>query len=179
MRRRNPAFLFGRCMECGHASAQAGRLVAGGEGVARQRPGRAVASSRSKAGDPVFRGPVMTATLIMYSLRAEPRDSRRERTARRANQHSAVHSNVQKYIRSPLPQIKSITRAVLCQTRGVAQRHETWCGMRWTRTCCGRTARTRTAKSCGPDASTLASSQREVSRWRRCQESPITGESTV
>ena len=36
----------------------------------------------------------------------------------------------------------------------------------------------RTAKSCGPDASTLASSFAEVSARRRWQKSPITGEST-
>ena len=38
----------------------------------------------------------------------------------------------------------------------------------------------RTAKSCGPDAPTLVSSWRRcfASRWRRWQESPVTGEST-
>jgi len=35
----------------------------------------------------------------------------------------------------------------------------------------------RTAKPCGPDAPTLASSVREVSRRRRWQESPVTEES--
>jgi hypothetical protein len=35
----------------------------------------------------------------------------------------------------------------------------------------------RTAKSCGPDAPTLASSWRERFRWRRWQTSPVTGES--
>jgi hypothetical protein len=39
-------------------------------------------------------------------------------------------------------------------------------------------AGSRTAKSCGPDASTLASSFAEVFAKRRWQESPITGEST-
>jgi len=56
-------------------------------------------------------------------------------------------------------------------------RHERWYG------CGGRQQRARrargwrTAKSCGPDASTLASSRRMI-RWRRRQESPISGEST-
>src|SRR5258708_27011481 len=36
----------------------------------------------------------------------------------------------------------------------------------------------RTAKSCGPDAPTLASSLAELSARRRWQESPVTGEST-
>jgi hypothetical protein len=35
----------------------------------------------------------------------------------------------------------------------------------------------RTAKSCGPDAPTLASSWRKQFRWRQWQESPVTGES--
>ena len=35
----------------------------------------------------------------------------------------------------------------------------------------------RTAKSCGPDAPTLASSWRKRFRWRQWQESPVTGES--
>jgi hypothetical protein len=49
--------------------------------------------------------------------------------------------------------------------------------MRWTRRCYRRMAPTRTAKSCGPDAPTLASSLRKAFRRRRWQESPVTGES--
>jgi hypothetical protein len=41
-----------------------------------------------------------------------------------------------------------------------------------------RTALMRTAKPCGPDAPTLASSLAEFSARRRWQESPVTGEST-
>src|ERR1700730_15155736 len=41
-----------------------------------------------------------------------------------------------------------------------------------------RAAQKRTAKSCGPDAPTLASSLRYVFRRRRWQKSPVTGEST-
>src|SRR5205823_11319531 len=36
----------------------------------------------------------------------------------------------------------------------------------------------RTAKSCGSDAPTLASSRRKYFRWRRWQQSPVTGKST-
>jgi hypothetical protein len=50
--------------------------------------------------------------------------------------------------------------------------------MRWTRRRCRRTAPTRTAKSCGPDAPTLASSLRMMICKRRWQKSPVTGEST-
>jgi hypothetical protein len=39
-------------------------------------------------------------------------------------------------------------------------------------------AGSRTAKSCGPDAPTLASSWRRQLRWRRWQTSPVSGEST-
>src|ERR1700694_494705 len=42
----------------------------------------------------------------------------------------------------------------------------------------GRMMLTRTAKSCGPDAPTLASSFAGFSARRRWQESPVTGEST-
>src|SRR5437868_11291722 len=52
----------------------------------------------------------------------------------------AVQSRLQKHLAFAVGQIKSTTRAVLLRTRGVAQRHETWGRMRWTRTCCGRTA---------------------------------------
>jgi hypothetical protein len=56
-----------------------------------------------------------------------------------------------------------------------------WRGMRWTRQCRralfarGRAARSRTAKSCGPDARMLASSSWEANAsWGRwCQKAPI------
>jgi hypothetical protein len=41
-----------------------------------------------------------------------------------------------------------------------------------------RAMRMRTAKSCGPDAPTLASSRRKQFRRRRWQKSPVAGEST-
>ena len=57
------------------------------------------------------------------------------------------------------------------------------CGMRWTwqrrvQSLHGRTALVRTAKSCGPDAPTLASSFAEQSAKRWWQTSPVTKEST-
>src|SRR5262249_60870118 len=42
----------------------------------------------------------------------------------------------------------------------------------------GRKRPQRTAKSCGPDAATVASSRWSISRRRRWQETPLTGEST-
>ena len=38
-------------------------------------------------------------------------------------------------------------------------RHETWCGMRWTRWCRRRAISARTVKPCGPDPPTLGSSE--------------------
>ena len=49
--------------------------------------------------------------------------------------------------------------------------------MRWTRSVARRAALTRTAKSCGPDAPTLASSLQVVTFRRWWQESPVTEES--
>ena len=74
-----------------------------------------------------------------------------------------VQPHLQKYIPSRLPQIKSITRAVSSQARGARDRHErgTGCGGRG---CAADEQHVkRTAKSCGSDASTLASSRRESS----------------
>jgi hypothetical protein len=63
--------------------------------------------------------------------------------------------------------------------RGVSRSSRTLgagCGGRGRR--CRRAVLTRTAKSCGPDAPTLASSLRRRLRRRRWQTSPVTGEST-
>src|SRR3954447_21011240 len=73
-----------------------------------------------------------------------------------------------KYIVSRLPQIKPISRAVSSHQEGRlaivtnAGRDAVDAKARST-----MRSFSRTAKSCGPDASTLASSEREVSRWRR------------
>jgi hypothetical protein len=57
-------------------------------------------------------------------------------------------------------------------------RHERRVGMRWTRAALlTRALHPRTAKSCGPDAPTLASSWRKRFRRRWWQESPVTRES--
>jgi hypothetical protein len=75
-----------------------------------------------------------------------------------------VQSPLQKYFPSSVGQITSTTRAVLSRKRGVAQRHQRGRG------CDGRGRRgdecasQRTAKSCGPDAPTLASSFVGVTR---------------
>jgi hypothetical protein len=66
--------------------------------------------------------------------------------------------------------LSSELKSLLCLTpscpdeRGVRVVTDVGCGMRWTRRC-ARTKRAcpRTAKPCGPDAPTLASS------WRRCR----------
>ena len=57
-------------------------------------------------------------------------------------------------------------------------RHGRRVGMRWTRAApLTRALILRTAKSCGPDAPTLASSWRKKFHQRRWQSSPVTGES--
>src|ERR1700677_4936260 len=57
-------------------------------------------------------------------------------------------------------------------------RHERRVGMRWTRVALlTRALTSRTAKSCGPDAPTLASSWRKRFRRRWWQTSPVTKES--
>src|ERR1039458_9748631 len=69
--------------------------------------------------------------------------------------------------------------AVPARQRGVSRSSRTLgteCGGRGSDA--GRAALTRTVKSCGPDAPTLASSWRKRFRWRRWQTSPVTGEST-
>jgi hypothetical protein len=67
-------------------------------------------------------------------------------------------------------------------TRGAARdRHRRRDGMRWTQAALLTRARIlRTAKSCGPDIPTLMSSWRQcyALRWRRRQQSPVSGAST-
>src|SRR5262249_35483821 len=80
-------------------------------------------------------------------------------------------------------QIGGITAAVSRPRRDVS-RSSRYVGheMRWTLWrqvfFTGRKRPQRTAKSCGPDAATLASSRPGVSRRRRWQKRPLTGEST-
>ncbi len=75
-----------------------------------------------------------------------------------------------KIILYSLPSRPTEGRCATSSTRG---------GMRWTPRARGRTCLTRTAKSCGPGASTPASSPAGViPAGRRRQTSPISGEST-
>jgi hypothetical protein len=62
--------------------------------------------------------------------------------------------------------------------RGVAQRHERGTGCSGRGWCQRRGCLKRTAKTCGPDAPTLASSWWKQFRLRRWQKSPVTEEST-
>ena len=81
-----------------------------------------------------------------------------------------VQSSLQKYFGSLLTQITCLSFAIPAHTEGrFAIVTDVGQGMRWTRqrrsanTLRGRTMLMRTAKSCGPDAPTLASSFAEVS----------------
>jgi hypothetical protein len=90
-----------------------------------------------------------------------------------------VQSCVQKDSASGVGQINFTTPAVPSPLRGVSRSSRTWaagCGGRKERQRRGRLLRT--AKSCGPDAPTLASSRWRQLRRRRWQTSPVTGEST-
>ena len=70
-----------------------------------------------------------------------------------------VQPLLQKYSCSRFDQITFISAAVLSRKRGVGHRHERWDGMRWTQGALKTKALfLRTEKSCGPDASTPASS---------------------
>src|ERR1700733_9698850 len=89
-----------------------------------------------------------------------------------------VESPLQKYFHSLLTQITCISLAIPSHTEGRlaivtdAGRDAVDAGGALT-----KALGLRTAKSCGPDAPTLASSWRKRFRWRRWQESPVTGES--
>ena len=107
-------------------------------------------------------------------------DGLADRSARRANQQIPVQPHSQKYFASPVGQIISTSSRHPVPRRGAYHdRHERWDGMRWTRQrfardgiagrasrlvsdhqASGREMLQRTAKSCGPDAPTLASSSR-------------------
>jgi hypothetical protein len=88
-----------------------------------------------------------------------------------------VQSHLEKYFASPLTQISNTSPPVPSHRRGGSRSSRTRGGMRWTLMALSTRALTRTAKSCGPDAPTLASSLRKSFRKRRWQTSPVTGES--
>jgi hypothetical protein len=85
------------------------------------------------------------------------------RFARQAVWQGACPAPIAKIYSFPLPPNQIHNPRRLVPSKGRSRSSRTRGGMRWTLTCCGRTARRRTAKSCGSDASTLASSRREVS----------------
>jgi hypothetical protein len=110
----------------------------------------------------------------------------RRNLLKRINVIPPVQSCLQKYFCSHLTQITSRTLAIPPHYRGVSRSSRTRGGMRWTRqrfarnVIAGRVERfvsdqqhadercmLRTAKSCGPDAPTLASSSRSLGRPNR------------
>ena len=73
-----------------------------------------------------------------------------------------VQSPLQKYFPFPVRQIRGIGSRVLSRKRGVAQRHQRGAGCGGRGCAFDEQRRKRTAKSCGPDASTPASSSRNT-----------------
>ena len=73
--------------------------------------------------------------------------------------HTPVQPLLKKYSGFPKAQITLYPPLSCPSERGVGHRHERWGGMRWTRgSAQDESAFLRTEKSCGPDASTPASS---------------------
>jgi len=90
-----------------------------------------------------------------------------------------VQTYRQKYTASHFTQIRNISIASRFFERGVSRSSRTWeagCDGRFGGA--RRAALMRTAKSCGPDAPTLALSSSEVSDGRRWQQGPVTEEIT-
>src|ERR1700712_2964674 len=73
-----------------------------------------------------------------------------------------VQSSPQKYCAGAVGQISGTGSRVLSHIGGVGQRHQRGKGCGGRGGAVGRTARMRAAKSCGPDAPTLASSLRKA-----------------
>jgi hypothetical protein len=119
--------------------------------------------------------------VVEFARRSRPIPAAQKPHARRARFGViwAVESHSQKYFRFARTQITGISIAVSSHLRGVSRSSRTRDEMRWTRAALlTRALCLRTAKSCGPDASTLAPSLADLSSGRRRQESPISGEST-
>jgi hypothetical protein len=98
---------------------------------------------------------------------------------KRFNLICPVQSRFEKY--SALIGRRSVASSALFRlARGALRhRHERWAGNAMDVSALrGERRVKRTAKSCGPDAPTLASSVRKMLRRRRWQQSPVTGEST-
>ena len=86
----------------------------------------------------------------------------------------------EKYSAFARAQISSLASPVSPDERGGSRSSRTRGGMQWTRKLAqDEREPMRTAKPCGPDAPTLASSPREISRGRRWQESPVTEEHEI
>ena len=94
---------------------------------------------------------------------------------KRLPDYSHVQPFREKYFASPFARSSFIDSSRPARKRGVGHRHERWAGCNGRFWCARRMHNERTAKSCGPDAPTLASSFAEVSARRRWQESPVTG----
>src|ERR1700742_5213695 len=89
-------------------------------------------------------------------------DARPCPSTRRANHQNPVHPLAKKHSASVVGQISAIGSPRLTREEGRCARHERCGGMRWTRVLAtDERLNLRTAKSCGPDAPTLALS------WRR------------
>jgi hypothetical protein len=92
----------------------------------------------------------------------------------------SVHPFAQKYSALVVGQIISTSSRHPVPLGGaLRERHGRGMGMRWTRRRARRAMPMRTAKSCGPDASVLASSWRKSFRQRRWQESRSPGRSRI
>jgi hypothetical protein len=112
-----------------------------------------------------------------------PRMTKMKAMTKKEKSDLHVQPPLQKYFCSRLGQITCISLAIPSHTEG---RFAIVTDVRRdavdARSALTKALSLRTAKSCGPDAPTLASSSREasflqVSRGRRWQESPVTGES--
>src|SRR5438045_5233266 len=89
----------------------------------------------------------------------------------------AVQSQLQKYFRSSPKQITSLVAPSRPTEGRIAIVTNAGRDAVDARVSLDERTLKRTAKSCGPDAPTLASSWRKYFRWRQWQQSPVTGES--
>jgi hypothetical protein len=134
-----------------------------------------LSSSRARNGGLRIRQSALTASLRPQQQKWHPAC---DQTTRRANHQKSVHPLTQKYFAFAVGQITDLNPRVSPEGGAGRDRHERCGEMRWTRMSRRRTWLRRTAKSCGPDAPTLASSCADVSVRRWWQESPVTRESS-
>jgi hypothetical protein len=108
--------------------------------------------------------------LLRLARKPNPHAQPCDTSTRRANHQNPVHPLPQKHSTFVVGQISAIGSPRLTRSRGAARdRHERCGGMRWTRVKAeDERLNSRTAKSCGPDAPTLAlTSRRRVRVSRR------------